>query len=85
MGGWFSGTTYAISVCLCVRSVADLVVLRQGAAPAAACRVGGSSGNDRVIGNVRRVLREVTTWSVTKTSKKCVRGKDLYPSAVWRN
>lgn len=62
-------TTYAISICLCVRSVLVLGVCGRGAAPAVGCRVGGSSGNDHVEG-VLGVLREVTTRRVTKTSKK---------------
>lgn len=52
------GTTYAISVCLCVRSAGGLGVCRGGAAPAVACRVGGGSGNDDVIGHVRRLLHD---------------------------
>lgn len=70
VGGASGGaTTYAISVCLCVRSVLVLGVCGRGAAPAVGCRVGGSSGNDHVEG-VLGVLREVTTRRVTKTSKK---------------
>lgn len=56
------GGTYAISVCLPVHGGPALRVCWGGAAPAVGCRVGGSSGNDHVIGQVRRVLREVITW-----------------------
>lgn len=65
----FSVTTYAISVCLRVRGVADLSVCWWRAAPAVGCRVGGGSGNDHVIG-VRRVLHGVITRPVTKTSRR---------------
>lgn len=64
------GITYAISI-VCVCSVPILSGYCWGAAPAAGCRVGRSSGNDHVTGGVQRVLlHEVITWPMIKTSKK---------------
>lgn len=62
--------TYAVSVCLHTCSVPEVGVRGRRAAPAVGCRVGGSSGNDHVIGRVWRLLSEVTTWPVTKTHRK---------------
>lgn len=60
-----SDPTYAVSVCLRVRSVPEVGMRGRSAAPTVGRRVGGSSGNYHVKGRVRRLLHEVIRWSIT--------------------